>query len=114
MLPRFRFPYGGDVGLESVGFVPPGFDRRGAAYLADPLASGGPTDGTDSLLTIRGRELVRVGVRTGDLLVASEGWAITFSIRCRRRCTVRRISRSDSDTHPEGHLTVVAVPGPAR
>lgn len=110
MLPRFRFPYGGDVGLESVGFVPPGFDHRGAAYLADLLAPGAPTDGTDSLLTIRGRELVRLGVRTGDLLVASEGWAITFRIRCRRRCTVRRIGRSELDSHAEGHLTVVAVP----
>jgi hypothetical protein len=114
MLPSFRFPYGGDVGVESVGFVPPGFDRRGAAYLADLLAAGAPSGGTDSLLTIRGRELVRVGVRPGDLLVASEGWAITFRIRCRQRCTVRKIGRSEVDTHGEGHLTVVAVPRSVR
>jgi hypothetical protein len=114
MLPSFRFPYGGDVGVESVGFVPPGFDRSGVAYLADLSAPGAPTAGTDSLLTVRGRELVRAGVRPGDLLVASEGWAITFSIRCRRRCMVRRIGRSESDSHAEGHLTVVAVPRSAR
>jgi hypothetical protein len=114
MLPNFRFPYGGDVGVESVGFVPPGFDHRGAAYLADLLAPGAPSEGTDSLLTIRGRELVRMGVRTGDLLTASEGWAITFRIRCRQRCTVRRIGRSEVATHGEGHVTVVAVPRSAR
>jgi hypothetical protein len=112
--PNFRFPAGGDIGVESVGFVPPGFDRRGAAYLADLLAPGAPTEGTDSLLTIRGRELVRAGVRAGDLLVATEGGAITFRVRCRQRCTVRRIGRSAVPTHGEGHLTVVAVPRSTR
>jgi hypothetical protein len=109
VLTDFRFPAGGDTGPESVGFVPPGFDRRGAAYLADLLAPGAPTEGTNSLLTIRGRELVRIGVKAGDLLMATEAGAITFRIRCRQRCTVRRIGRSEVATHGEGHLTVVAV-----
>ena len=77
-----------------------GSSRRASIAGASPtspisLAPGAPTEGTDSLLTARGRELVRAGVRPGDLLVASEGRAITFSIRCRQRCTVRRIGRSD-------------------
>lgn len=109
VLTDFRFPAGGDTGPESVGFVPSGFDRRGAAYLADPVAPGAPTEGTNSLLTIQGRELVRVGVRAGDLLMATEAGAITFRIRCRQRCTVRRIGRSAVATHGEGHLTIVAV-----
>jgi hypothetical protein len=112
--PSFRFPAGGDTGVESVGFVPPGFDRRGAAYLADLLAPGAPTEGTNSLLTIRGRELVRVGMRAGDLLVATEAGAITFSIRCRQRCTVRRIGRSEVATHGEGHLTIAPYRPSAR
>ena len=43
---QYRFPAGGDIGVESVGFVPPGSDRRGAAYLADLGAPGAPTPGT--------------------------------------------------------------------
>ena len=90
VISQYRFPAGGDIGVESVGFVPPGFDRRGAAYLADLGAPGAPTPGTSSLLTLRGLELVRAGVQPGDLLVATEGGAITFAIRCRQRCTVAR------------------------
>jgi len=35
-------PHGGDIGVESAGFVPPGFSADGAAYLADrsPRATG--------------------------------------------------------------------------
>ena len=62
---QYRFPAGGDIGVESVGFVPPGFDCRGAAYLADLGAPGAPTPGTSSLLTLRGRQLVRAGLRPG-------------------------------------------------
>jgi DNA-binding transcriptional MerR regulator len=40
-------PAGGDVGVESTGFVPPGFGARDAAYLADRYSAGnkhpGPT-----------------------------------------------------------------------
>jgi hypothetical protein len=108
-LTDYAFPAGGDIGPESVGFVPPRFGRRGAAYLADLGAPGAPTPGTDSLLTARGRELVRARVRPGDLLVATEAGALTYAVRCRQRCTVRRIGRGPAVTHGEGHLTVVAA-----
>jgi hypothetical protein len=103
-------PAGADIGLESVGFVPQGFNRRGAAYLADLGTPGSPTPGTDSLLTARGRELVRAGVRPGDLLVATEAGALTFAVRCRRICTVRRVGRGPAVAHAEGHITLVAAP----
>jgi hypothetical protein len=106
----YPFPAGVDIGPESLGFVPPGFDRRGAAYLADLGAPGSPTPGTDSLLTARGRELVRAGVRPGDLLVATEAGALTYAVRCRQRCTVRRIGRGPAVTHGEGHITFVTAP----
>ena len=97
-------PFGGDIGVESVGFVPRGFTRRGAAYLADLGAPGSPTPGSDSILSISGRALRRAGTRPGDMLVATEGGGVTLSIRCGRLCVVRRIGRAFDATHAEGHI----------
>ncbi len=108
-LTDYLFPAGGDIGPESVGFVPPGFDRRGVAYLADLGAPGSPTPGSDSLLIARGRELLAAGVRPGDLLVATEAGAQTFAVRCRQTCTVRRIGQGPTVAHAEGHITAVAA-----
>jgi hypothetical protein len=52
-------PAGGDIGVESVGFVPPTLGRHGAAYLADMGAPGSPTSGSDSLLILAGTNLSR-------------------------------------------------------
>jgi len=100
-----RLPSGGDIGVESVGFVPPGFGRRGRAYLADLGAPGAPTAGTDSVLTLSGASLTRAGVRPGDLLVAREAGAETIRVRCRRRCSARRVATGPSAAHAEGHIT---------
>ena len=43
---------GQDIGVEGVGFVPPGFAGGGAAYFADRATSGNPHPGTDSLLRL--------------------------------------------------------------
>jgi hypothetical protein len=110
VLTDYQFPAGGDVGPESVGFVPPSFGARSTAYLADLGAPGSPTPGSDALLTARGRELVRAGVRPGDLLVATEAGALTFAVRCRQRCTVRKIGHGPAATHAEGHVTILAAP----
>src|ERR1700694_374414 len=45
-------PVGGDIGVESVAFVPQGFSRGGAAYYSDRLTPGNPHPGTDSLLRL--------------------------------------------------------------
>ena len=66
-------PHGGDIGVESAGFVPPGFGPGDLAYLADRYSRGNKHPGTDSILRLPGQELVKAGVRTGDLLVATEG-----------------------------------------
>jgi len=76
-------PIGSDIGVESVGFVPKGFDRKARAFMADPRAPGSPTEGTNSVLSVSGAALVRAGVRAGDLLVATESGARTIRIRCR-------------------------------
>jgi hypothetical protein len=102
-------PTGGDVGIESAGFVPPGFGRGDAAYVADRGVPGNPHPGTDSILMLRATALARVGVATGDLLIASEGGAETIAVRCRKTCAVRHIADGPTVTHGEGHM----VFGPA-
>jgi hypothetical protein len=90
---------GRDLGVESLGFVPPKFTRRGVAFLADLGAPGAPTAGTDSVLRLKGAP-----VRPGDLVVATEASGVTLRIRCKRTCTVRRIARALDATHGEGHI----------
>ena len=97
-------PTGADIGIESAGFVPPGFTRAGAAYLADRGAPGSPHPGTDSILILRGTALARARVAPGDLLVASEGGARTIAVHCETTCTVRHIADGPRVTHAEGHI----------
>ena len=108
LLARPNLSMGPDLGVESLGFVPAGFRPRGAAYLADLGAPGSPTEGTDSVLSLRGASLVRAGVRPGDLLVATEASGVTIRIRCRGRCTIHRIGRALDASHAEGHISFAA------
>jgi hypothetical protein len=99
-----RLESGGDIGVEAVGFVPGGFER-GYALLADRGVPGNAHPGTDTILRVSGAALRRAGVRTGDLLVATEGGALTVAVRCgARRCTVRRVADGPSVAHAEGHI----------
>jgi hypothetical protein len=48
------------------------------------------------------------GVRTGDLLVATEGGARTDSIRCGATgCRVRHVADGPVAAHAEGHIAFV-------
>jgi hypothetical protein len=100
-------PAGGDIGTESVGFVPPNLGRRGAAYLADLGAPGSPTSGSDSLLVLAGMDLSRANLHPGELIVATEAGAKTLAVRCARVCTVRRVAEGPVVAHAEGHITFV-------
>jgi hypothetical protein len=102
---------GQDIGVESVGFVPPRFGARGAVFLADRGTPGNPHPGTDSILTITGSALIGAGVRAGDLLVATEGGADTIALRCRHTCTLRRIADGPAVTHAEGHIVFARTGG---
>ena len=97
-------PHGGDIGVESAGFVPPGFSASDAAYLADRFSAGNRHPGTDSILRLPGQELISAGVRAGDLLVATEASARTIVVRCASSCTVRYIAVGPAITHAEGHI----------
>ena len=107
LLASSGLPRGSDIGVESVGFVPKGFGRKARAYMADAPAPGSPTEGTDSVISVSGADLVRAGVKAGDLLVATEAGARTIRVRCRSTCIVRGIGHGPVATHGEGHLTVV-------
>jgi hypothetical protein len=98
---------GGDIGVESAGFVPPRFGSGGAAFLADRGTPGSPHPGTDSILMLAGEALVGAGMRAGDLLVATEGGADTIAVRCRLECTVRRMADGPAVAHAEGHIVFV-------
>jgi hypothetical protein len=99
-------PYGGDIGVESAGFVPPGFGAGGAAYLADRYSPRNPHPGTNSILRLPGSALVKAGVRPGDLLVATEASGRTIVVRCADSCSVRYIAVGPAITHAEGHIAV--------
>ena len=104
LLARAGLPTGGDIGVESLGFVPGAALDEPAAYLADRGTPGNRHPGTDSILSLLGRSLARAGVVPGDLLAATEGGAETIVIRCRRACHVRRLAEGPTVTHAEGHI----------
>jgi hypothetical protein len=103
-------PHGGDIGVESAGFVPPRFGPGGAAFLADRYSRGNRHPGTNSMLRLPGPALLKAGARAGDLLVATEAGARTILVHCARSCTVRYVAAGPAVTHAEGHI--VFAPGP--
>jgi hypothetical protein len=111
VLARSGLPAGGDIGVESLGFVPAGFERGMTALLADRAVSGAPHPGTDSILGVSGTALRSAGVRAGDLLAATEGGGETIAVRCgRRACTVRLVAHGPAVTHAEGHIVFARTP----
>jgi hypothetical protein len=97
-------PHGGDIGVESAGFVPPRFGAGNTAYLADRYSRGNRHPGTNSILRLTGSQLAKAGVRPGDLLVATEGSARTIVVRCASTCAVRYIAAGPDISHAEGHI----------
>jgi hypothetical protein len=113
-------PAGPDIGVESVGFTPPGFiGRGGTAYVADrrspgsPTASVGgspPTEGTDTIWRVTAQSFSQVRIDENDLVAVTETGR-TVVIRCRMTC--RTFPFGDAaDAHIEGHVTVVLGPPP--
>jgi hypothetical protein len=100
-LVRSGLPAGGDIGVESAGFVPP---RATAAYLADRFSARNRHPGDNAILRLSAAELARAGIRAGDLLVATEGGARTIDIRCAAACAVRYVAAGPAIAHAEGHI----------
>ena len=105
-------PFGPDIGVESVGFTPPGFiGRGGTAYVADRKSPGSPTEGTDSIWRVTADRFSQVRIDENDLIVTTEGGGKTAVVRCRDSC--RTFPFGDAENaHIEGHITVVLGPAP--
>ncbi len=98
-------PTGGDIGVESIGFVPHGFMRGGGkVYYADRKTPGNPHPGTDNVLRLSSTDLAAAGVQDGDLLVATEGGATLSAVRCAASCTVIPVVTTPTTAHGEGHI----------
>jgi hypothetical protein len=110
LLAKPALPAGADIGVESMGFVPPGFGANDAAYVADLTAPGSPTVGTESVLVLRGADLEAAALRPGDLVALTEGGGATVAVRCTQRCAVRRVADGPAATHGEGHISFATAP----
>ena len=112
VLLRPDLPAGPDIGVESVGFLPPGFiGRGGTAYVADRRSPGSPTEGTDGIWRLTSERFSQVGIDENDLMVATEANGLTRVIRCRTSCRVFPLGQA-TGSHIEGHITVVLGPAP--
>ncbi len=95
-------PAGPDIGVESVGFTPPGFiGRGGTAYVADRR---------DAIWRVTADAFSQVRIDENDLIVVTETGR-TVVVRCRATC--RTFPFGDAPgAHIEGHVTVVLGPAP--
>ena len=101
---------GGDIGVESGGFIPAGFSANsGYVYVADRSTPGNPHPGTDTLLRLSAADLKPTGVNDGDLLIATEGGDLLEAVHCAATCTIRQVADAPVPAaHGEGHVLVVA------
>jgi hypothetical protein len=95
---------GGDIGVESLGFVPTGLMRGGKAYYADRLTAGNPHPGTDHVLRLSSADLSAAGVHEGDLLAATEGGAALVAVHCAESCSAIPVVATPTTAHGEGHI----------
>ena len=105
-------PKGGDIGVESVGFVPERGPASALALLADRGGQPEPHPGDDAFLGVTVGDLLRAGARRGDLLAATEGGAQTIAVRCPRTCRVRHVADGPATAHAEGHIVFASPPAP--
>ncbi len=113
-LAKPSLPTGGDIGVESVGFVPAGFiSRGGAAYYADRFTAKNRHPGSNSLLRLSSAQLAAAGVQDGDLLVATEGGGTLIAVHCDTSCRVIPVVTKATSSHGEGHIAFTMEPAPS-
>jgi len=99
---------GGDIGVESLGFIPPGGASR--VLVSDRGTPGSPHPGTETVLRLLAPALDGAGVRPGDLLVATEASATTQVVHCAATCSARTFATGPQPGHIEGHMLAIANP----
>jgi hypothetical protein len=100
-------PHGGDVGVESEGFVPN--LQRFDALVADRLTPGNAHPGDDVVLRLGSSALRAAGVKPYDLLAATEGSAFVDAVRCGAGgCRVHHVADGPPEAHVEGHIAFVS------
>ena len=105
VLANSGLPHGQDVGVESETFIPT--LKRYSVLVADRLTPGNRHPGDDELLRFSSSSLGKAGVRSGALLVTSEGGARTDAITCRAAgCQVLHVADGPAIAHIEGHIAV--------
>jgi hypothetical protein len=103
LLANSGLPHGGDVGVESEGFVPR--DPHADAFVADRLTPGNRHPGDDVVLRIGANALRTAGVHPGDLLVSTEGGTLTDDISpSTTGYRIRLVARGPAIAHGEGHI----------
>src|SRR6202011_6364485 len=87
-LASYKELIGGDLGVESAGFVPRDFFTYGGfAYLADRATANNPHPGTDSILRLASAQLAAAGGHEGRRLGGTEGGGQTHHFPCGGRHT---------------------------
>jgi hypothetical protein len=96
-------PHGNDIGVESEAFVPS--SGVAEALVADRLTPGNAHPGDDVVLKLTSGQLRSAGVRAGELLVTTEGGALTDAVSCSASgCRVRYVASGPAVAHVEGHV----------
>jgi hypothetical protein len=101
LLANSGLPAGGDLGVESIGFVP---SHAADAYVSDRFTPAHHYHGDNAIDELSAAELRAAGVRAGDMLVATEGRGLTDDIRCAQTCTVRKVAIGPPEAYFEGHI----------
>jgi hypothetical protein len=110
-LASYKELIGGDLGVESAGFVPRDFLTTGGfAYVADRATANNPHPGTDNILRLASAQLAAAGIREGDLLVATEGGGMTLNVSCSVTCSMHLVASGPPTAHIEGHVVFLHNP----
>ncbi len=100
-------PRGQDIGVESLGFLPPGSGPY-EVFTSDRVTAGSLHPGDNVTLELGSAALRSAGAAGGDLLAGTEGGALVDAVACGpEHCSVRKVAAGPKIAHGEGHIAVL-------